>query len=507
MTPTPEKTSRRRILLALAVAAVVAGCWGDDEEGRRAGSAVWVDGASEPLTIASYSRLESAGVTELYVEAATVEWQGDRAQVTPSPLAGAPGKPRAMLVVRGAWPLAIGDAQEAARSLVGGLEAQRRAAEEAGWAVAGWHLDFAGLPPERLPKALRSTLDPRLLLAATVPGSSLSDDSLEDLLDAADFVAAFLYGVREGERDRPEAWDFRRVRAQVSELEEREEPYLVGVVMRGSATLIQDGQAVSELPGVSLATLAWNRGLRLRHGFSLEGIDRQVYEFGAYGPARVGEARLTTGDSVRVVTTSTAHLQELRRQLDEWKPRFRLGELYYKLPGEGDVLSLRADNVAHAASSERLLPRPKITIFTLGESANRVVVRLRLENDSPEASDLGQVDSNFVEVRAVGGNFGSVAPGRFLRYDTLAPDGRGELRRTIRNPTVLRLYAPVLGPRATLDSGPLELRGSGGGKVEDLLVTASFLAPYGGSAEMPVRSWLELAPPPTPTPTPTPRRR
>jgi hypothetical protein len=489
-------------MLALGAAAAITagGCFGGDEEGRRAGSSVWLDGASQPLTLAAYSRLESAGVTELYVEAAAVEWQGDRAQVTPSPLASAPGKARAMLVARGSWPLAIGDAEQAASSLIGGLETQRRAAEEAGWSVAGWHLDFAGLPPERLPEELRDTLEPRLLLAATVPGNSLSDDSLEDLLDATDFVAAFLYGVREGERDRPEAWDFRQVRSQVAELEAREEPYLVGVVMRGSATVIQDGKAVAELTGISLANLAWNRGLRLRHGFSLEAIDRQVYEFGAYGPARVGETRLATGDSVRVVATSTAHLQELRRQLDEWKPRFRLGELYYEQPAPGDLLSLGAEHVVHAAQSERPLPRPKLTVLTLSESAGRLVVRLRLENESVETSDIGQVDSNFVEMRVVGASFGSVAPGGFYRYDTLAPDGRGELRRTIRNPTVLRLYAPVLGPQAVIESGPLELRGRD--ELEDLLVSASFLAPYGGSAELPARSWSELAPPPTPTPTP-----
>jgi hypothetical protein len=480
-------------------AAALGGCGGGEERGRRMGSAVWVDAAATPLTVTDFSRLESAGVTELFVEAATVTWEGSRPKVAPTALAPSPGRVRAMLAARGEWPLAVDDPEDAADALLSALVSIQRLAEEAGWSVAGWHLDFGGVPPEGLPEAVRSALEERLLLSASIPGQRQSEETFEEVVEEADFVVAYLYGVREGEIDRAEAWDFRVVQRQVAALEELEKPYLVGVVTRGSAVHLHDGESV-ELSGVSLASLAWNRGLRLRHGFSLEGIDRQIYEFGAPGPARVGETRLATGDAVRVVVTTTAHIQELRKQLVEWGPTFHLGELYYRLPPPGDVLSLGAENIVHAAGAERPAPRPQLTITTLAESANRVVVRLTLENASSEASDLGQVESNFVELRAVGGGFGSIDRGGFYRYDTLAPDERGELRRNIRNPPVLRLFAPVLGPQARLETGPLEIRSRG--KLEDLQASASFLAPYGGSAEAPPRSWTELAPRPTPTPTP-----
>jgi hypothetical protein len=215
----------------------------------------------------------------------------------------------------------------------------------------------------------------------------------------------------------------------------------------------------------------------------------------------VGDTRLQVGDNVRVVGTSTAHLQELRRQVAAWKLAHCLGELYYRLPHADEELTLNAASLARISAEETALPAPRVVVEKLATTPGRVTVRLTLENPSTEPSDLGQVDSNFVELWAQGGIFHDVQPGEFYRYDEYAPAEGGQLVRTIKNPTVVRLFAPLLPAGATLDSGPIELRTVEGG-LTDLQVRASFLAPFGGTAEMKPASWTQLQPAPAATPTP-----
>ncbi|HXT22413.1 MAG TPA: hypothetical protein VN923_16790 [Thermoanaerobaculia bacterium] len=482
--------------------ASLVGCRGGGEHGRAAGSAVWVDGAAAPLAVADLARLEAGGIGELFVDAARLEWQGGRPQVAPQPLPQPPRRVRATLVLRGDWPSALADADGAAHELATVLGSVARQAEEAQFAVAGWHLDLAGVPGKdgaALARALRGELEPSLLLSATLPRDAVAADGIEALTDATDFVVSFLYGVREDEADDPAAWDFQQLAAAAKELESLEEPFLVGVVVRGHATLIRGGAEAGELPGVSLADLAWNRRLRVRHGFSLEGIDRQVYAFSADVATRVGETPLLVGDNVRVVATSTAHLQELRRQIAEWKLAHCLGELYYRLPHPGEELTLSAASLARIGAEEPALPAPRAIVEKIAATPGRVTIRLTLENPSTEPSDLGQVDSNFVELWAQGGVFADVDPGQFYRYDLYATTADGELVRALRNPTVARLFAPLLPAGAALSSGPIELRTVEGG-LSDLQVRASFLAPYGGTAEMKPASWTQLGPAAAPTP-------
>ncbi len=278
----------------------------------------------------------------------------------------------------------------------------------------------------------------------------------------------------------------------------------MGIVVRGVATLVRGGAEVGEIPGATLADLAWNRQLRLRHGFSLEGVDREVYAFTADGPTRIAGTHLAAGDDVRVVGTSTAHIQELRRQIAGWKLEHCLGELYYRLPHAGEALTLSAASLVRAGGEGTALPDPRVIVTKVSTSPGRVVVQLTLENRSSEGSDIGQVDSNFVEVWALGGAFGDVRQGQFYRYDLYAPAANGQLVRNIRYPTVLRFYAPVLPAGGRIESGPIEVRTVRSG-LEDLRVRASFLAPYGGTGELPATSWQLLQPPPTPTPTPQPK--
>jgi hypothetical protein len=473
---------------------------------RPAGDALWVDATAAQLTGTQLGRLEAAGFGELFVDAARVKWAGDRAEIEPRPLATVPRRVRVMLVARGEWPATVADAGAAARSLVSPLEALRRRAEEAGLLVVGWHLDLTG-PLGRsqadLVTALRRALAHDLLVAVTATRQALAEESIREVLEPADLVVAFLYGVREGEREAPEAWDLRHVEAGVRRLEALAEPYLVGVVTRGVALHLRGGAPVGEIAGTSLAEMAWNRSLRLQHGFSLSGVDRQVYEFAAQGATQLGGTRLRGGDLVRVVGTSSAHLQQLKRAVAAAAGESHLGELYYRLAHPGEVFSLGVDNLLYetAGQGEPPVPRPEVTVETLARAPGRLVVRVTLTNASGEASELGQVESNFVELRAVGGAFGDVVPGDFHRYDLLSPGPGGALARTIRDPQVLRLFAPLLAPQARLQSGPVALRVAGR-ELADLQVRATFLASYGAGAEMGPVSWTELAPQPTPSPTP-----
>jgi hypothetical protein len=486
---------------------LLAGCRGGGERGRAAGSAAWMDAAASPLAVADLARLEAGDVGELFVEAASLDWQGGQPQVAPLQLPRAPRRVHATLVLRGAWPSAPVDASTTARALATALGAVARRAEESALGVAGWHLDLQGVPGKdgaELAAALREELEPSLLLSATLPRDALAAEGVEDLTDATDFVVAFLYGVREGEVDDPSAWDFQRVKAGAQRLDELAEPFLVGVVVRGVATLVRGGSAVEEIAGATLAELAWNRKLRVRHGFSLEGLDRQVYTFTADVPTRVAETRLAAGDDVRVVGTSTAHVQELRRQIAGWKLEHCLGALYYRLPRPGEALTLDAANLARAGGEAPALPVPRVTVTRLGTATGRVTVAVLLENASSEGSDMGHLDSNYVELWAQGGAFGRVEQGQFYRFDVYQVQPNGQLARTFRNPTLLRFYAPLLPAGAHIESGPIEIRTVRAG-LTDLLVRATFLAPYGGTAEMKPMSWNQLQPAPTPTPTPQPK--
>ncbi len=463
-----------------------------------------MDAAAAPLEVADLARMEGGGIGELFVEAASLDWQGGQPQVAPLQLPRPARRSHATLVLRGDWPVSRVDADAAAQALTTALGAVARRAEESNLGVAGWHLDLQGVPGKdgaELAAALREELEPTLLLSATLPRDALAAEGVEDLTGATDFVVSFLYGVREGEPDDPSAWDFQKVKAGAEQLEKLEEPFLVGVVVRGVATLVRSGAPVEEIAGASLGELAWNRQLRVRHGFSLEGVDRQVYAFTAHEPTRVGETRLLVGDDVRVVGTSTAHVQELRRQIAGWKLEHCLGELYYRLPRPGESLTLDAANLARVGGEAPAVPVPRVTVTKLAGSPGRVVVKVLLENASSEGSDLGHVDNNFVELWARDGAFVDVKQGQFYRYELYQVQPDGQLLRTIRNPTVLRFYAPLLPAGARIESGPIELRTVRAG-LTDLLVRATFLAPYGGTAEMKPMSWTQLQPAATPTPQP-----
>ena len=381
----------------------VGGCRGGAERGRAAGSAAWMDAAAAPLEVADLARMEGGGIGELFVEAASLDWQGGQPQVAPLQLPRPGRRSHATLVLRGDWPTATG--RRRCCGAVAGDGPRRghapRRRKQPG--VAGWHPRPAGRAGQGRRRARRCLAGGARAYAAAL------GDATRDALAAEGIAGAhptpptsssrFSTAARRGTGRCPRRGTSEG-QAGAAQLEKLEEPFLVGVVVRGVATLVRRGALVEEIAGASLGELAWNRQLRVRHGFSLEGVDRQVYSFTAHEPTRVGETRLLVGDDVRVVGTSTAHVQELRRQIAVWKLEHCLGELYYRLPRPGEALTLDAANLARVGGETPALPVPRVTVTKLAVSPGRVVVKLLLENASSEGSDLGHVDNNFVELWA-----------------------------------------------------------------------------------------------------------
>jgi hypothetical protein len=492
-------------LVLVASCAIVAGCRGGGERSRAAGSAVWIDGASAPLGVADLARLEATGIGELFVDAATFELQGSQARVTPLALPKVPRRARATLVVHGAWPLDKVD-DEAGKSLAAALGGVAQQADAAGLAVAGWLLDLDGAPGKggaSFAKAVRGALDPSLQLSAALPRDGLAAEGVDGVLSATDFIVVFVYGTRQGQVADDAAWDFQKVEAATKAADALGEPFLAGVVTRGAVAVVRGGGVVAE-PATSLGELAWNPRLRLGHGFSLAAVDRETYSFAADAATRIGDAQIAAGDQVSVVGTSTALMQDLHRRIDGWKLEHLLGEVYDRLPRPGDGISLGVPSLSRIAGDAAAQPDPRISVARLSSEPGRVVVQLTLENPSSEGSDIGQVDSNFVEAYAAGGAFGAVDLGQFPRYDLYAIGPGGRLVRTIRYPTVLRLYVPLLAPGGRIATGPIEIHTVRGG-LSDLVVRANFLTLAGGTSEIKPTSWTRLAPAPTPAPTPASR--
>ena len=109
----------------------------------------------------------------------------------------------------------------------------------------------------------------------------------------------------------------------------------------------------------------------LKPGFSLQGIDRQVWEFVARGPARAGPWNLATGDSIRVVRTATPFLEEFRRRLGAWESTHRLGDVLYRLRRDEERLSLSVDNLAEVLAPDAAAPILDLTLERVSASAGR----------------------------------------------------------------------------------------------------------------------------------------
>lgn len=448
--------------LALLLASVLA-CGGDWRRPVKApGSALWLAAGSEPLTAAAISRLRELGAGELFVEAARVT--GESGEVTRLSLPELPPSTPATLVIGGVWPAAIAEPEAFAERLAAAAAQLRFDAEAHGLIPVGIHLD----PPrvgdlERYATTvdhLRGRLDRTLFLSTSVRRGWLGDEKLEEVVAAADFTVAFLYGQLPREREDPAAWDFVQLERGLQRLQAIGGRYMLGVITLGTATLRgKDGGAVKDrTTRMTLSELLWNRALELRPGFTLEGINRQVYTVVAERATELDNGwSLGRGDEVRVVRSATSDIEELQRLRGAWPLPGLLGQVFYRAPRPGEDLSLHVDSLIAGLDPAPAAPRLELAASLQRGTGRGWLFRVSLANRNSEVTELSLIDRNWVEVAADRGAIGRVEVGDFYRFVLFRREGDGSLEQTFRRADVVRLYLPLLEGEQTLTSGDIEI--------------------------------------------------
>jgi hypothetical protein len=169
------------------------------------------------------------------------------------------------------------------------------------------------------------------------------------------------------------------------------------------------------------------------------------------------------------------------------------GELYYRLVGEGERLSLPLQDVLAVFADgdppldvgivARQVKTPGRTAARRGERAGREeIVTVSIENRSREPTALALVDTNYVELVITNGTFGSVELGSFVRMELSQFGRRAQSMRAIREANVLRLHYPLLEPGALVESGGISLLHESADS--ELLAGARFLFPDGRELEV-----------------------
>jgi hypothetical protein len=453
---------------------------------------LWLSAASPALEASQLDDLENAGVGELFVEAAALRWEEGQPTLEKRSVPSLPRRTQTTLVVGGGW-ADLEDPWQAAQLLAAPLFRLKEEAEERRMAPLGFHFDLSGVENVEsyasFLSALRRQLGEELVVSATLPSRLVGRPEAGELANAVDYLVVFLYGQRPGQMEEAAAWDFRELEKSLQELELLEVPYMIGVVTVGTAShLGSRRERLGQTTEANIRGLLRNPRLGLDFGFPLRGVDRQVYTFEAHGPMQLGSWRMRSGDRVRVVSTASFHLEELVRVLGASGVSRLLGQVYYRLPAAAEGLSLSLVNLLDALGPERAGPELEVEVERVGGSRWTRLLRIRIRNLRAEATELGLVDHNYVQLTARRGSFGTVKTGEFDRYDLLRRDADGELVRTLKEPEVLRLYLAYLGSHEEISSGAVQLRRAGGGRPS-LLVEASFLEPGGRTVTYGPTEW------------------
>lgn len=479
----------RGILLGSLVLAVAGtGCGSRGAAEPPEGSAVWVEPDSAPLEPGTLVDLEAAGAGHLFAPFGTLSWEGDRPSVDQGKPLPVPRRTPVMVVVEGPWKRGV-SSETAGQALTEELRRLALEAEAAGVVPAGFHLelepgsagDLAGLGAALA--AARETLPRTFLLSVGIQREWVGRAGLQAVTDAVDSFVAWVYGQRPEELRRrgwvDEAWDLQQVDLALRSLETLGRDYLVGVVTLGTTVHLGASGGVKGLHHEgSLRRLVRDPALRLEHGFVLSGMDCRRYEFRAVANGKLGDWDLRRGDRVLAFTLGPSRVRDYRLLLPALDLSHRLGDLFYRLPKADDPLS-----VGTAGLLEALSPEPPEAILVGGleevrRSGEGVVLRARVGNPGEEATEVAVVDVNYLQLETSQGRFGAVSLGQFQRYQTLRRDPGGELRPSLRNATVLRLFEPVLEPGQTVTSGEVEVLGAGG--AGDVRWSVLYLAGDGG---------------------------
>ncbi|MEM9291913.1 MAG: hypothetical protein AAGD01_09550 [Acidobacteriota bacterium] len=434
--------------------------------------------------------LEGVDIQELFVEAAQLRWDEGKPTFEPQPLWDLPARSAVVLVVRGPW-RPEGDGGGAGQALAARLQRLAGRAEGGGLRVVGFHLDVAaGRDLETFATAVEevaATLTGGRLLSVSIQRAWLEDPELERLAAAVDYYVAWLYGERPGRLADPEAWKLSTFDSSLDQLEALGTPYKVGVVTLGTALhLSASGERLGITHQGRLADLALDRAFELQPNFEVLGVDARRYDFEARGTARFGRWRVGPRQRIQVQSTSSHYLRELRRRAAARELSGYLGEVFYRLPQQGEGLGPSLDALLDALGPSPQVPPLEVELRAVRQDRNSVILRVALRNPGYRSSELVYLEGNYLQLEVSGGSIWDASQGDFYRYAILLRDRSGSTRATLRDAKLLQLYMPVLEPGAEVVSGPIEIRRQGDVRVE---VEASFLLPEGEPLVLPPTSW------------------
>jgi hypothetical protein len=478
---------------SVALALLAAGCLTEWRRPERApGSAAFVPAEGTTLATGEIVAAQRAGLKDLFVLGGELAWNGEMPELRLSRIESVPAHTAVTIVVHGSWPGPNTDADDVGERLAEETRRLRLGLESRGLVPSGVHFDVDATGAlkaygEALAE-LRGAMDRTLFLSATVERRWLADPQLRAVAKGVDFLVPFVYGQRPGEPEDAEAWDLQRLPAALRTIEELGRDYLVGAFTVGSAQhLDARGNQKASLTAVSLRRLVRDPALVLQHGFSLEGVDRQVYGFKAMAPVDLEGTPIALGESLRVVRTSPPYLQKLVRRIAEAKTKHCLGVAFYRLPRNDERLSLMLGALVDGLAEEPSTPDLGLSLELLSRDSRGARVRVVLENRGGEPSELSLLDNNYVELTASAGVFASVEAGAFHRYE-LRRKGESEITMmTLRAPDQVRLYQPLLEGGDRLESGPIWLRF--GGPQPAIELRASFLLADGREAKPGPVAW------------------
>jgi hypothetical protein len=458
-----RRRARRLSKLGLAGVAFLVGCFGNRSDGpaKAATSSIWVTKSSSALTVGTATRLREGGIGSLFVPVGALR-DGEIEELA---LHEVPSSLSVTLVLTGN--LRGSDALEtSAGRAIELLDRQAQKLESAGLFIEGYHLDLdknsdltavAGWLP-----ILRDKLtQKKLYISVSVPREWLSSfEQLQALATHIDYMVLFRYGQRIDEQESSTFWDLAEIERDLRAFDALGIPFQLGIVTLGTAShLSPSGSVKARTTRMSMQELASYPSLRLKPGFSLEGLNRKVYEFIAERRETIGEWTLQKDDSIRIVRMGTAEIDEVARLVQVWQFKNYLGLSLYRAPNELERLSMTPENVVSAMLSMR----PELHVDAQPSIQRRTgrgwLVRFQIKNTGDSSTELSFLDNNFCEITLLQGKFGSGVSGQFPRYDLLRANGDGTYQRTFRDPTVLRLYSPVLEAGQELTSGDFEIIG------------------------------------------------
>ncbi|MEM9553144.1 MAG: hypothetical protein AAGC60_02720 [Acidobacteriota bacterium] len=485
------------LTLALFLILAVAGCGGGGDEipwlgggkDKAPASAVWITPRSGDLSANEIARLKGFGVTEVYLTAARLTGTPgtplESYEITPPE-----GSMPSNLVLEGTFDLEADAVAAYAESVTDAARQLRFDIESRGALVVGVHFDIHDVRDPQAYAAflerVRDGLDDELFLSASIPRGWDERPGAREVARAVDYFVAFLYGQRLGETESGAAWDFLELERSVRVLDEWGVPYQVGVVLLGSARLLGTNGTVHAVTSeMSLQDIVRNRRLDMKPAFSLEGVNRRVYEVTSSRGGRLGEWKLGRGEMVRVVRAAASDIEELLRLLDVWNLPNHRGQAYYRVPGAEEDLSLQVESLLAALDTSREAEPDLALETTLQRRTGRGwLMRFSIQNRNGEFTELATLDNNFLQVRVLDDgrfNRNKIAAGDFYRFQLYRTDREGALETTFRDAEVVRFHVPILEGEQRISTGDVEVVARSEPRIE---ASASFLLPDGRTLEV-----------------------